>query len=334
MTESIAKVMADLKHSGAVARGEAQWRHDLGVGKRHPDEGLYDLCAKQVRRPQIIDATGIYHSLVAKDEPVYLYEDHPCIAPPFFEFAVTYENGHGNVIVMHCIAIDRDAEGSTIEPWEVKSRPGEEVDWPRVRWTLRAIFWLGGKTGAEHWDPDKTGPVSIPTHGPVHMEQLAIYEDGQPADINWTIVLPAPGTDPKDPTPTLRKWEMARLVLLATLNFMNCRNVELVDSPMPRSARRRIERTAPGITVKELSVFPTGKRYAGGTSKANEGGVPLHSVRGHFAHYGDCCPGMHEPRGLLFGKLAGRYFVAQHARGTADNGVIDKTYVPKPEEVS
>lgn len=55
----------------------------------------------------------------------------------------------------------------------------------------------------------------------------------------------------------------------------------------------------------------------------------LHSVRGHVAHYGDCCPGRHEPGGLLSGRTTGRVWVPQHARGVAALGQTHQTYVIK-----
>jgi hypothetical protein len=48
--------------------------------------------------------------------------------------------------------------------------------------------------------------------------------------------------------------------------------------------------------------------------------VPLTSVRGHFATYGQ------DGRGLLFGKYAGRYWIPQHARGSAEHGVVAQEF--------
>lgn len=54
--------------------------------------------------------------------------------------------------------------------------------------------------------------------------------------------------------------------------------------------------------------------------------VPARSRRRPVHHYGDCCPGRHEPRGLLFGERTGRVWVPQHARGDAEMGTTRQTF--------
>lgn len=270
-----------------------------------------------------VDATAIYHSLVARDDPVFLYEDHPNIAPPFQCAEFCYVNEHGNVIVMKALAQDRRGHEKEMadsiaslevarpvsqpEPWE----PAEPIEWDRVRWIIDTMCWIGGRKG------DGT---SFPTGGPVHMWRFAVYETGQPADLHWVHLVPEY---------PLENWDMAHLVLLGSLNFLNCRNVELVEPERPRPERRRIART--GQRIYELSVFPVGRSSRSAGSGPGQG-VPLSSVRGHFSHYGDCCPGMHDPRGLLFGKLTGRFWIPQHARGSAEHGEHESSYRLVPDD--
>lgn len=267
---------------------------DLTSGRAHPfpqaDAMLYRLASGLIAKPTVVDATPIYASLVAKDEPVYLYEDHPCIAPPWDEAAICYVNDHGNVIVMHTTVAPAD------ERWESDAN---DVDWDRVKWIVMAFVWIGGTTGdGRHF----------PVTGPVFMWELAVYPDGQPADIHWVHLVPEY---------PLEHWDMAQLVLLGALNFCNCRNVALVDPVRPRAEARRIART--GITVNTINVFGAGSSTRG--PKGDPVGVPLSSVRGHFA-----CYGPEYDRGLLFGKYAGRFWHPQHARGTADLGTAEHDY--------
>lgn len=278
--EAIAKVVADIR-SGRVL-----------VPKGGPNpEGIGDF------EWPVVDATSIYHSIVAKDEPVWIYEDHPCIAPPWDAAAICYVNEHGNVIVILYAAPTADHIR-----WESDAN---EVDWDRVRWKLHAYVYVGGRSSVR-------GPT--PTTGPVHLWQFAIYENGEPADLHWVQLL--------DSYP-MEYWDMAQLVLLGALNFLNCRNVELVEPYRPRPEKRRIART--GVTVSTISVFPISRSTRSRGENASSG-VPLTSVRGHFASYGP-----EYDRGLLFGKIAGRFWIPSYARGQAEHGKSEHDYLLRKE---
>jgi len=257
-----------------------------------------ERAAREIRDPTVVDCTALYRSLVAKDEPVYIYEDHPCVAPPFTEAAYCYANEHGNVVVMHTTLLD-----VATSHWET----AEAIDWGDVRWALCATVWVGGRSEA--------GGGAVPTVGPAHAWFIAVGQHGEPLDIRWVQLMP------KYP---MERWDMAQLVLLGALNFLNCTNVGLVEPYRPRAERRRIART--GETVHEIAVRATARRSSSTGAETDEASTPLTSVRGHFSHYGDCCPGAHEPRGLLFGKLSGRYWIPQHARGSAEHGTTETSY--------
>lgn len=259
----------------------------------------------------VVDATAVYRSLVdTPSREIDLYQDHPNIAPPWREATICYQNQHGNVIMMLQGGYEADEvkkrEGPSwrhglSDRWE----PAQPVDWDRVRWIIDTILWIGGRGGS--------GP--FPTTGPMHIWRFAVYDDGTPADLHWLQVV-------DDDVYPMRDWDMAHLVLLGTLNFMQCRNIELVEPRRPRPQQRRITRT--GVRISEINVFPIGKsRRGAGRQYSLTGGVPLSSVRGHFAHYGACCS-HHEPRGMLFGKLTGRYWIPQHARGTTEHGEVEQ----------
>jgi hypothetical protein len=286
--EAIASVVADLR-AGRIQHPPAIVGTSIagGAGKVAANPG------------PVVDATAIYRSLVAKDEPIYLYEDHACISPPWPAASVCYVNEHGNVIVMTFTAGDPPGPGRR---WN----PGQPTDWDRVRWSMNAFVWVGGRGGNG----------ASPTRGPVHLWQFAIYDDGEPADLHWVHLVPGY---------PMEHWDMAQLVLLGALNFLNCSNVDIVEPARPRAERRRIERT--GVRVHTINVFPVGKATRG-TRSAGEGSVPLHSVRGHFAKYGP-----QYDRGLLFGKYAGRFFRPQHARGAAEHGEVDQEFVLHPTGV-
>jgi len=257
---------------------------------------LFIQALGRVETATVIDATAIYASLVRDERPVYFYEDHPCIAPPWPSAAICYVNQHGNVIVMQSTARRRGEDDDTAE-WEETAEP---MDWSMVRWIIDTFVWLGGRSGRGD---------AIGTLGPVHMWRFAVFASGQPADLRWVHLRPEY---------PLEHWDMAHLVLLGALNFMNCRNVKLVEPQRPRPERRRLART--GVIVQTINVFPVGRSTRGSGGGSSEGS-PLTSVRGHFAAYGP-----EHGRGLLFGRLAGRFWIPQHARGSAERGETQSDY--------
>lgn len=278
----------------------------------------------------IVDCTDIYRALAATPRPIELYGH--TIPPAWMNALICYENQHGNIIAMSTYAAERVKDG---ERWE--STPtfttNQEMDWADARWAMTTLIYAGGRGGR--------GPV--PTTGPVFAFQYAIGKHGQPLDIHWhDLSRPGgasglPGTDPRtvlaDSEDVLAplgenipaEWDMALLVHLGALDFMACRNVELVPAIEPggRAGARRLART--GVEVRTLQVRPVGRssRHLKGEP---QGVTPLTSVVGHFAHYGDCCPALHPARGLLFGKIEGRFWIPQHARGAREQGEHRNNY--------
>lgn len=304
----IALVVADIDAGRVV--------NVLGQG----EQAFFGVCLADAQEGVVIDVTPVYESLVAKDDPVYLYEDHPCIAPPWMAARIAYVNEHGNVVLMAASVTEladeyreqtattwaRTATALQADGTPYSTPPPHPIEWEHVRWIIDTTVWGGGRS------PSQNGPVA--TFGPAHLWRFAVYDNGTPADMRWIHLLP---------DYPMQGWDMAHLVLLGALNFCACSNIEVVEPQRPRPERRRLERT--GVRVHTLTVHPRGKRTR--TAKGEPvGGTPLHSVRGHFATYGQ------GDRGLLFGKYAGRFWVPAHARGNPEHGRIDKDYVLDPTE--
>lgn len=271
------------------------------------DPDLFGSALRASGQGPIVDCSAIYRSLLAKDEPVYLYEDHPSIAPPWDDACYAYVNQHGNAVVMSSRARPFDMSkikavpgleptSDAGQPW----KPGNEVDWEDVRWIVNNFVWLGGKSSTRG---------DLPTSGPAHMWQFAIYESGAPADLHWIHLMPGH---------PLETWDMAQMVLLGALNFLNCRNVTIGEPVRPRAQRRRLERM--GIQVHEILITALGRSTRSGRNE-EPGATPLTSVRGHFAEYGP-----RYEKGLLFGKLEGRFWIPQHARGASEFGESEHNY--------
>jgi hypothetical protein len=288
--EPIARVMADVltrsvRHLPDPDRESGQSR------RRKP---IAEFAMEQVDDPVVVDATAIYDScLPAPGEPYNVYEDYPCILPPWNESAICYVNRHGNVHVMHVTTNSYDDSKRELPdpPWP--DGDDHTIDWPRVKYMAHVYLYLGG-WGNGH---------AVETTGPLTLWSFALYEDGSPADLHWVKL--ADAFDPTDDQAPLH-------VVLAALNFLNCRNVAIVEPKRHRAQARRIERT--GVHVHTINVFPPGKQTRGRKGEPI-GGTPLTPVRGHFAHYGP-----QYGRGLLFGKHEGRFYIPQHARGNAEDG--------------
>lgn len=196
----------------------AQIIDDLRKGRPRPaldDPKLLAAAYKRaVRTETVVDATPIYQSLVAKEQPIDLYGDHPCILSPWDDVAICYVNEHGNVVVQQV----------TARPWPsgVHWDTPNHINWDELGWLLEVFYWVGGRDG--------TGAAG-PTVGPCHMMQYALTPDGAPEDMRYIHLVP---------DYPLHMWEMAGYTFLAAMNFLNCRNVEVSEPQRRRPARRRL----------------------------------------------------------------------------------------------
>jgi hypothetical protein len=278
--EQIAEVVADIR-AGRV---------------KHPvmDAFVNALLLDRARAPQpVVDATAIYRDMVRR-EAVSMYDDFPQVMAPWDEAMITYVNEHGNVIVLQTHS----------EPWVADRRwdTDNPIEWERVRWLVEAAVWVGGRSQGR----------ALPTQGPVHLLQTAVYEDGAPADIHWVALLGRANQD---------TWEMPLVVLNAALNFLACSNVEVAEPKRPFPVRQRLRKTR--VQVQTIVVRPPGKRRASAAARPmDELDTQLTSVRGSFARYGV------EGRGLLFGKFAGKFWRPAHVRGQGE--AEQREYLLKP----
>jgi len=304
--ELIAKVVADIK-AGRIYLDE-------------PDpssQTLNDDTALLAGWATVVDATEVWKRWMADSEGRLVYETHR-ICPPWQNALVCYVNSFNNVYVLSLRAIDMkddtgndewaSAKRDMVEQWDSMADT-HVIDWSQVRWVMHVALYVGGMTNSAPF-----GPTMAPTAGPMHVWRLAIYPDGEIADINWIQVRPE----------SVDTWDTAMMVLLDTLNMCNCVNVEVVEPSRSRPERRRLSRT--GVTVTEIHVKPTSRSYRGiGTPLSQIPSSPLSSVRGHFAEYGE-----KYGKGLLFGKYSGRFWIPQHIRGSEIIGVSEQEYLVEP----
>lgn len=248
----------------------------------------------------LIDATFIYDSYRQRDE-VWLYEDHPSLLPPWQECFIGYRNIHGNAVVSYVIA----------DPWRPEfawRTAGEEGnDLTGAAWRI-SIFMFASGTDTEGFHVSAIGPIAY--------SRIAINADGRPLDIGWVEIAEGQGSKGGD-------W--SRFTTLGVFSFMNCRNIEIVEPNYSRAHRRREDRSG-GPRSSVLTISERGRRTPGKAGPGEPIQTPMTSVAGHYRHYGDCCPGQHEPRGLLFGKYTCRIWDPQRARGVAEAGKVEQRF--------
>jgi len=108
--------------------------------------------------------------------------------------------------------------------------------------------------------------------------------------------------------------------VLYVLSFLNCRNIEVVESPPPRQMIRAAIRRgedAP-ITYRTINILPIGKTRIDRVASDAHPGVARHVCRGHFKRYTADRP--------LLGKFVGQFWWPQHVRGDDTLGVVFKDY--------
>jgi len=253
----------------------------------------------------VVDATGIYQNLDAMTQSFDPYEKYSCIAPPWEAAIIGFINRHGNVLLIELSTHLNDGR-SIIKQIQEVWKTDNPLNWNEVKWITLGYVWMGGRS--------TTRNAFIKPIGPCHIIQFAIAEDGRPLDIHWVQIR---SDIPKE------VWDTSEHVVLQSLNFMNCRNVELAEPKRSRPQRRRIERT--GLRINEINVRPIRKSYGPREKGSSDSSVPAHSVRGHFAHYGP-----QWGTGKLFGKLEGRFYIPQHARGSREHGEVQHRYKLRP----
>lgn len=113
------------------------------------------------------------------------------------------------------------------------------------------------------------------------------------------------------------------LAALDTLKMLGCKNVFLSprdnDQKQARIARKRHGPSSTGYRYHVLTVRPPGAKSD--SPGIDIGTMPRHVCRGHFNEYGP-----EFGKGLLFGRLSGRFFIPPHVRGDKKNGIVEKDY--------
>lgn len=134
-------------------------------------------------------------------------------------------------------------------------------------------------------------------------------------------------------------WNAAAIIYaLDVLLVLGCKNVSLQPHDNdPAAVKRAIKRHGPNSKAYRYHILVVRAPGARSDSPGIDIGImPRHVCRGHYQHYGPASIHGHVDgldRGLLFGKHAGRFYVAPFHKGNEKNGTVEKDYeIRQPKE--
>jgi len=164
--------------------------------------------------------------------------------------------------------------------------------------------------------------------GPVGMFDVAMDAQGAPLDFKYSHMdIGAIG----NPDMTPEELMLTKIApFYQALAFMHCKNMRFVkEAPEPKVSKKWEKKHGePLAKWNTLIIDPlrdTLQREKRGSVRT--GPSSLHIARGHFAEYGpEFTKPDGSPKGKLFGKYEGRFWVPQHTRGNVDEGVVQHDY--------
>jgi hypothetical protein len=177
--------------------------------------------------------------------------------------------------------------------------------WKRVRWLWQLDFYQG--------DGAKV------VMGPLFTLLVATNERGKLIDLTFTAFSEL-GAD--------QNW---LITFLQAMAFLHCRNVNLAkiapSAALSKKHRKKGKIAQDLLSYHVIEIEPFGRNQSASTGGFSDRSASrLHIARGSFHHYGNCCPDDHPPKGLLFGKHEGVYWVPQHLRGDPERGTVISDY--------
>jgi hypothetical protein len=273
-----------------------------------------------------IDATNVF-KWVQLEEAFDLYEHWSCLLPPWTEAWFEWE--HERATIPHTkgrqVGCYFTARKMGEDWWDVMSRKGtpwitenlpHDLAWRQCEWMLCMSLFVS----AQHLDQ---------VMGPVISFAIPINGAGRPLDIRWFLSREA-DLGKED------QFLVAFSVVLQAIDFAHCRNVtldrEFVDPAVRKAREKRARKRGEHkpLTYSLIRIDPNSTTSSGRAGSGDAEDRVYHIVRGHVAHYGNCCPGAHPPNGKLFGKIEGKVFMPQHARGSKEVGLKGTDYIVEP----
>jgi hypothetical protein len=287
------------------------------VSRGHEFVPLLDHIAEELPATTIVVADNVAE--FARNQQSGSLEDFPSVAPPWPRTWIEYPSTSGNerraVLVHDMTGTFNEAEDPPAGPFtdmlkgaaaDAEAKEGSDVE---IGWMLGLIVFVEAKNKVI---------------GPAGMFTLALDPSGRVVGNRWMLTAKMAVESPE-------LWLLAAIdPALWTLALCHVRNAswERVTPPVHRRHRRRGAHSPMRYHVLKLALPRRASAGVGGVAGSWHS-PGLHVVAGHFAHYGNCCPTRHPPRGRLFGRLEGVYWVPVHLRGAVEEGVVRTDFEPR-----
>lgn len=258
----------------------------------------------------------------------YRVGDFPCLAPPFHWAWIEYPSSSFNQR-RACYVLGFDLAAEDVETDELRGMVGDaivaagkESPGEKARFALVVVVFtddgehVGGPLGTIIFILDERGK-DLGNRWFLRNKNIGWHHVGAPTDREAASLF----------------LFAASLPALQTIAFMHCKNVVVEhghrDAPLAKKYRKRTGHDPLAWKTVRLELP---RKDGGSGGRTGTGITPdLHIVSGHFAHYGDCCPTTHEPKGKLFGRLEGVYWVPQHLAGDpARPAIADRVVALRP----
>lgn len=294
---------------------------------------MQDILVTMVETATILVVDNVYDYAVNLPE-IEIYS-MPCIAPRWPRMWLEWRQRNLQNVGLACICVTRPDDGwdpgAPLEPlkfvqggddyynefqntdtnmWYSANLP-DAVAWEAVQWLWHIEMYLR-----------KDGQAI----GPLWTFRVAVDENGHPLDIVWNQHFPENVRQQEN----MQAGTMAIAVWGYTLSFLGCKNVQVVyqrpSDALQKKHRRKRKASRPLVAYNRIRIDPMGNTGIKKRSGPGDGGEQaFHIQPGSFAHYGQCCTD-HPPKGLLFGKITGRFWRPQHIKGNPRRGVNVTSY--------
>lgn len=275
---------------------------------------------QQLREAQVFDIQNVadyYHSF-PREVKSWRDTDFPKVAPPFKSFFMEFRARQGwkqGTVMGHAIGILSYAYD--LEKGDTP--PIDSSDFPGARWVVESTLFIEDE---HRWGRTRAWTRLFSAAQP---NGNLVRGQGTDRSVRGTSLPAYLDNESLNDTPGFKEQmtgdvRLAYYPSLLALSFLHCKNV-IVETEEPQAKLSKSfqkKHGRPLIKFHVLNIEPM-KTVIKNEGQAEKLGLKraLHIVRGHFADYTE--------KGL-FGRNRGIYWFDQHARGTAEQGVVLKDY--------
>ena len=242
------------------------------------------------RNPVCVELSNVAHYLYCENPKEYwAWEDFPNVAPPWP--CAWYEWNAPRTI---------NSEGELLVDNGPPSRNGVYAISRRTKsgdWVSLLSLWVESRALRREAANFARAVVPISCEGVIDWRKMRMSVSVRSIDV-WSMLFP----------------------YCLGVSFTHCRNVQVMDAPLPEAVRKKREKRGKHAAVfKILEIRPMKAVLRNADGNRSTGlKQRLHICRGHFKDY-------RNGRGL-FGKYRGMFWWEMHVRGDKAQGEVKKDY--------